>query len=842
MSTPAYYLVPPLPQGLESLVELALDMRWSWSHTTDRLWEHIDPELWAVTGNPWLILQTVGPTRLKALESDAGFRKLVDENVQTYREASEAACWFPQAHPEAKFVAAYFSMEFGLSEALPIYSGGLGVLAGDYLKTASDLGVPVVGVGLLYQQGYFRQALDAQGRQMEFYPSNDPSQLPVMPVRDANGAWLRVDLDFPGRRLRLRAWEVKVGRVKLYLLDSNDPANSPPDRGVTSELYGGGPEIRLQQEIVLGIGGWRLLRSLGVQPEVCHLNEGHAALAVIERARDFMERNELPFDVALTATRAGNIFTTHTPVEAGFDRFPAEMVRRYLGPYADRLDIGLDGLLALGRKEPGDASEPLNMAYLAIRGSGVVNGVSRLHGEVSRRIFQPLFPRWPQHEVPITHITNGVHMPSWDSAAADDLWQTRCGKQRWLGTMGAVEDELKQVPDETLWAFRTAGSQQLVRYARERLARQLAGMGASAREVTQSRQILDPNVLTVGFARRFTGYKRPNLLLSDPDRLARILNHPQRPMQLIVAGKAHPKDEAGKQMISDWSEFVLRPDVRRRAVFLADYDIGLAGQLVQGVDLWINTSRRPWEASGTSGMKVLVNGGLNLSEIDGWWAEAYRPEVGWAIGDGQEHDTDPVWDAQEAEHLYHVLQEEVVPCFYDRDASGIPRDWVARIRASMAELTPYFSSNRMLREYAERFYVPAAQAFRSRAADEARKAAVCCGWRQSLEEHWPQVHFGRLEVKDDDGQYTFKIPVYLDDLGPDAVQVQLYAEPLGSEGGGPDIRAMNRGEALAGSVNGYMYSISIPAQRAAADYTPRVVPCLEGIAVPLEAQHILWYK
>lgn len=842
MAIPAYYLVPPLPQGLESLAGLALDLRWSWSHTSDRLWQYVDPELWAITGNPWLILQTVGPTRLKALESEPDFRKMVSDNVQTYREASEAACWFPQAHPDAAFVASYFSMEFGLSEALPIYSGGLGVLAGDYLKTASDLGVPVVGVGLLYQRGYFHQAIDAQGRQMEFFPYNEASQLPIMPVRDANGAWLRVDVDFPGRQLHLRAWEARVGRVKLYLLDSNDPSNSAPDRGIISELYGGGPEMRLQQEMALGIGGWRLLRLLGIETEVCHLNEGHAALAVVERARDFMGRHDVPFDVALTATRAGNIFTTHTPVEAGFDRFPAEMVRRYLGTYAERLDIGLDGLLALGRREPSDTSEPLNMAYLAIRGSGAVNGVSRLHGEVSRRIFQPLFPRWPLHEVPMTHVTNGVHMPSWDSAAADDLWQTACGKERWLGTMSGIERDMKSIPDDQLWALRTAGSQQLIRYARERLARQLAGMGASAREVAQSRQMLDPNVLTVGFARRFTSYKRPNLLLLDPDRLARILNHPKRPVQLIIAGKAHPQDEAGKQMIADWSTFTLRPDVRRRAVFLADYGIGLAGQLVQGVDLWINTCRRPWEASGTSGMKVLVNGGLNLSEIDGWWAEAYRPEVGWAIGDGREHDDDPAWDAQEAEQLYHLLEDEVVPSFYDRDAGGIPRDWVARIRASMAELTPHFSTNRMLREYVERIYLPAAEAYRSRTADEASKAVACCQWRQSLEEHWAQLHFGRLDVAEESGQYLFKVAVYLDDLDPDAVQVQLYAEPRSSGGGGPDIHPMSRGEALAGSVNGYLYAATIPAQRAADDYTPRVVPTLQGISVPLEAQHILWYR
>jgi len=395
MTVSSYYLLPPLPQGLEGLAELSLDLRWSWNHTADKLWNYIDSELWSMTSNPWLMLQTVKTNRLKALATDSTFRGLMDKLVAEHREAIGEKAWFQQNHFESTLEVAYFSMEYGLSEALPIYSGGLGILAGDYLKTASDLGVPVIGVGLLYQQGYFRQAVDAHGDQTEFYPYNDPGQLPIMPVRNQNGEWLRVMIDFPGGTLWLRAWEAVVGRVKLYLLDSNDPVNSPPDRGITSELYGGGPEMRLQQEIVLGIGGWRLLDAMGIKSEVCHLNEGHAALAVVERARSFMLSEHQPFKVALAATRAGNVFTTHTPVEAGFDRFSPELVSRYLANYADQLGIGLDGLLALGRQDPASSQEPLNMAFLAMRGSGVVNGVSQLHGEVSRHIFQPLFPRWP---------------------------------------------------------------------------------------------------------------------------------------------------------------------------------------------------------------------------------------------------------------------------------------------------------------------------------------------------------------------------------------------------------------------------------------------------------------
>jgi starch phosphorylase len=839
MAISAYYLIPPLPEGLEELAEAALDLRWSWSHKTDFLWERIDPDLWNLTRNPWLILQSVSFARLKTLAQNPAFRKQVGEHLKEHREALEAPCWFSEAHGASPLTAAYFSMEFGLSEALPIYSGGLGILAGDHLKTASDLGVPVVSIGLLYQQGYFRQVMNAGGTQVEFYPHNDPGQLPILPLRDREGEWLRLELDFPGRPVRFRVWEAKVGRVKLYLLDSNDPANGPADRGITAELYGGGPELRLQQEIALGIGGWQLLRILGIEADVCHLNEGHAALAVIERARSFMEDTGQPFEVALAATRAGNIFTTHTPVEAGFDRFSPGLVGQYLGVYADHLGIGLDGFLALGRQDPSSATEPLNMAYLAIRGSATVNGVSRLHGKVSRRIFQPLFPHWPQAEVPVTHITNGVHIPSWDSEAADTLWTEACGKERWLGTLSTIEADLKHVADETLWAVRNEGRRQLIQYARERVARQLEAAGIPKQEILEAGKSLDPDAFTMGFARRFATYKRPTLLLHDPDRLMRLLQNTDRPVQLIIAGKAHPKDQAGKVLIQVWADFIRRPEVRSRAVFLADYDMSLAERLVQGVDLWINTPRRPWEASGTSGMKVLVNGGLNLSELDGWWAEAYRSELGWPLGDGQEHGDDPAWDAREAEQLYSLLEGEVIPAFYDRDPNGIPKTWVARMRLSMAELTPRFSTNRMVREYVERLYLPAAGAYRERAADKGTLGRQIVNWRHALEQHWSNLRFGEMKVASDGEKHVFEVQVYLSGLEANSVRVELYAD--GVNRGEPVRQEMTRGCQLGGA-NGYIYSTQVPATRPARDYTARVIPHCSGVAVPLEAGPILWQR
>jgi starch phosphorylase len=837
---PTSYFLPSMPEGLEGLVDLALDLRWSWNHAADELWRKIAPDLWDKTGNPWLILQTVATSRLQGLADDASFRKLVDDSMAQHRETMEAPAWFQQTYAREPFSIAYFSMEYGLSEALPIYSGGLGILAGDYLKTASDLGVPVTGIGLLYQQGYFRQVIDARGTQTEFYPSNDPGQMPITPVRDRNGEWLRVKIDFPGRDLWLRCWQVTVGRVSLYLLDSNDSINDPPDRGITSELYGGNPELRLQQEIVLGIGGWRLLEAMGIHPEVCHLNEGHAALAVIERARTFMINHHQSLEIALTATRAGNIFTTHTPVKAGFDHFSRELVSRYLVDYAGQMGLGLEDLMGLGRQDPGNAQEPLNMAFLAARGSGTINAVSRLHGEVSRRIFQPLYPRWPQREVPMTYVTNGVHMPSWDSASSDDCWTQTCGKGRWLSTLDTINADFKKISDECLWDLRMSETRQLIPYVRERLQRQLIATRASAELIAECGQSLDDNILTIGFARRFTGYKRPNLLLQNPERLERILNHPQRPIQLVVAGKAHPLDEEGKSLVQAWWEFSIRPQVRGRVAFLSDYDMSLAAQLVQGVDLWVNTPRRPWEACGTSGMKVLVNGGLNLSELDGWWAEAYRPEVGWGIGDRQEHGDDPNWDTREAEELYGLLENELIPSFYDRDSQGIPRGWVARMRASMAELTPQFSANRMVREYVDKLYTAAAGRYRRRTANDAREAMLLCQWRDVLIKSWHKIRFGNLKIQRQSDSYNLTVAVNLDDIDPKAVQIQLYADPPGDTE--PEIHVMETAEAIRGTAGGYIYQVRIPAQRPVEHYTPRIVPYFDSAVVPLEIASIIWFE
>jgi starch phosphorylase len=842
VSHPIYNLLPAGIEGFDSLAELALDMHWSWNHATDEVWRQLDPELWEITHNPWVVLQTVSRDRIERVLADPVFRKHVDGLVEASRQAAEAPAWFQRNHAEAPLTsAAYFSMEFMLSEALPIYSGGLGNVAGDQLKAASDLGVPVAGVGLLYQQGYFRQVIGKNGEQQALFPYNDPGQLPIAPLRQPNGEWLRLEIALPGYSVWLRAWQAKVGRVKLYLLDSNDAANFPAHRGITSELYGGGPELRLKQELLLGIGGWRLLRALGAKPEICHLNEGHAAFAVLERARNFMEETGQPFEAALAVTRAGNLFTTHTAVAAGFDRFAPALIEQYLGGYAEKkLGIALHDLLALGRQNPANSSEPFNMAYLAIRGSGAVNGVSRLHGKVSRRLFLPLFPRWPEDDIPIGHVTNGVHVPTWDSAPADDLWTENCGKDRWLGTTETLEQDIGRLSDARLWQFRTAASKSLVEYARERLSRDLAAAGAPPEEVEDAKHLLDHNALTLGFARRFATYKRPNLLLDDPQRLLRLLTNSQRPVQLIIAGKAHPADQAGQALIQEWTHFIRQPEARPHAIFLSDYDMLLTEHLVQGVDVWINTPRRPWEASGTSGMKVLVNGGINLSELDGWWAEAYTPEAGWALGDGREHGDDPAWDAVEADALYGLLEREVIPEFYARDGQGIPAAWVARMRVSMARLTPRFSADRAVREYTGQHYLPGAATYRERAANKGAVGRQIVDWQHAVEKEWPALRFGDLRVETNAEHHVFEVEIFLNDLDPNAVRVELYADAI--DGGDPVRVEMKCARPLPDASRRSVYRATVPTTRPARDYTARVIPQRSGVAVPLESARILWQR
>lgn len=835
---PSSHLLPVLPERLEGLSCLAVDLRWTWNHATDELWRQIDADIWQRTQNPYVVLQNVGHEHLTELAQNKKFCKQIDTLLAAQRDYFNREGWYAdKCRQYCIQKIAYFSMEFGIGEALPFYAGGLGVLAGDFLKASSDLCLPVVGVGLLYHQGYFRQMLDLSGMQEEAYPICDPSSLPIAPVFTEDGEWLQVSVELPGRELLVRVWQAHVGNVSLYLLDSNHPLNGVVDRSITSQLYGGGKEMRLLQEIVLGVAGWRALMKLELPIDICHMNEGHAAFVVFERALDFMQKNKVNFKQALWATRAGNVFTTHTPVAAGFDIYEPELLIEYGQMYAKRLGLEQEALLGMGRSDLNDDSEPFNMAHLAIRGSGVVNGVSKLHGAVSRSLFRNLYPRWPINEVPVTHVTNGVHVPSWDSAWSDKIWTDAAGKNRWLGDFNKLSAEIQKQSDKTLWSFRSGERQDLINYARDRYALELGQRGAESAEISKARYVLDPNVLTLGFARRFTAYKRPNLLLDQPERLVKLLTDSERPVQLIIAGKAHPKDQSGKALIQEWVEFIRRSEVQGRVVFLADYDISLAQQMVQGVDVWINTPKRPWEACGTSGMKVLANGGLNLSSIDGWWAEVPEQGMGWSLGHDHDYHED---DGGDADHLYELLENEIVPEFYNRDAQGVPRAWVARMRASMAELAPQFSSNRMVQEYVDNLYANAAEKYHRRVDNNAAMAKELADWESEIEHQWQQIHWGNREMLQGDNGVNYELHVYLGDLPPDWVVVELFADE--NQDHDQKIITMHRDQSIPGAVNGYLYTVFVPNSRPIDSFTPRIRPYHENASIPQENNNILWWS
>ncbi|MDP9383369.1 MAG: alpha-glucan family phosphorylase [Chloroflexota bacterium] len=708
-----------LPSELTRLRELAYNLRWSWNRPAADLFERIDPALWESTNhNPVLLLSTVDPGRLEAVAQDQTYLadlERASQDLEAY--LADDNTWFRREHGDmGDTTIAYFSAEYGLTEALPIYSGGLGVLAADHLKSASDLGVPLVAIGLMYQHGYFRQYLDEGGWQRESYDVNDFEKLPLTLQRDADGNPLLVESPFSDRPVYAHVWRAQVGRVPLYLLDTNVSENRPEDRAITDQLYGGDIETRMRQEIVLGIGGYRALELLGVQPSVYHMNEGHNAFLALERVRSLMESRGLQFVEARRIAAESSVFTTHTPVAAGHDYFPPELVDRYLTEYREQLGLTRAEFFALGRHEPGNDQEYFCQTILALKMSTHNNGVSELHGHVSRQMWQDLYPGTTVDEVPIGHITNGVHMPSFVAPAVDALCERHVGSGWRQESPQALRERFERIPAADLWEIRTRQRKDLVAYARERLRAQLERRGVSASEVRSAADALDPDSLTIGFARRFATYKRATLLLRDPERLASILSNADRPVQLVFAGKAHPRDEGGKELIRRIVEMSRQEPFLGRLVFLEDYNIGVARRLVQGADVWLNNPLRPMEASGTSGMKAAANGVLNLSTLDGWWAEAWAASgtlpnpPGWAIGQGETYEDKELQDRLEAEALYDLLESGVVPLFYERDEQGLPQRWVERMKSAIYTVSPVYNTDRMLREYTEDFYLPAAAA------------------------------------------------------------------------------------------------------------------------------------
>jgi len=776
--------IPSLPASLERLRDLAYNLRWAWDEDTLELFRRLGGALWAEAGhNPVLMLGMIPQETLAEAASDEGFLAHLGRVCRDFDAyMGSESTWFRRRHePTGSPLVAYFSAEFGVTECLSIFAGGLGALAGDHLKSASDLGVALVGVGLLYQQGYFRQYLNEAGWQQEAYEENDFANLPLTLERRDDGTLQTVSVGFPGRDVYARIWRLQVGRVPLYLLDTNLEANTrPEDRDLTDYLYGGDSELRIRQEIMLGIGGYRALDTLGLHPTVYHINEGHSAFLGLERIRRLMQGQGLSFAEAKEAASAGFTFTTHTPVEAGHDRFSPDLMDRYFADYANELSLSRRDFLALGREHPDRDNEPFGMTRLALHMAAHSNGVSRLHGEVSRAMWLKLWPDLPEHEVPISHVTNGVHFPSWVSTEMKQLYDRYLGP-RWREEPGdpQVWRRVDMIAAEELWRTHVRRRERLVAMARHRLQRQLRRVGATQTEIERAREVLDPRVLTIGFARRFATYKRATLLLRDQDRLARILNDPDRPVQIIFAGKAHPRDNPGKELIQQIVALSRQEPFRHRLVFLEDYDMAVTRYMVQGTDIWLNTPRRPREASGTSGMKAAANGGLNLSILDGWWDEAYQPEIGWAIGQGEIYDDEAYQDQVEAENLYDLLEHDVVPLFYDHGGDGLPRQWLTRMKAAVAALSPFFNTHRMVQEYTERFYLPASQRYRELTADGFTRAKKLAAWNEHVRRTWSEIRLDVLDpepVKDLQVGQTFKVQarVHLAPLTPDDVVLQLY--------------------------------------------------------------------
>ncbi len=841
-----YRFTPNLPESLSRLTELAYNFYWSWRPEIGELFRHIDPALWEATNhNPVRLLLDVPQWKLSRAAASNEFVEHYNHCLRLLDNYLHGESWYQQVHSaEQRGRIVFFSMEYGLASCLPLYSGGLGVLSGDYLKAASDLGLPVIGIGLAYRQGYFQQQLDADGRQTELYPQNEFDNLPMQPVLDANGKRLTIQVPFHNRHLTIGAWLVTVGRIPLYVLDTDLPENTPADRSITHTLYGGDRETRIQQEIVLGFGGVELLRKLGITMSVCHMNEGHSAFVQIARVLHAADDMKLSWTEALQLVAAGTLFTTHTPVPAGIDEFSTELMDKYFGQVYDRFGITRDEVLGLGSLRPGAPGQPFNMAICALRTADYTNGVSRLHADVSRRMWTESWPNLPHEEVPIDFVTNGVHHATWVSPEMSKLisrhfsedWRDGPDNKR-------LWQEIEKVPDHEIWEIHNLGKIRLVEFVRERVAAYRQRVSGFVPLADELEQILDPHALTIGFARRFATYKRAALLLHFPDRLLALLRDKSRPVQFVFAGKAHPQDVMGKDLIQSLIQFARSHGVDHRAVFIENYDMTVAAHLVQGVDIWLNNPRRPLEASGTSGMKVLINGGLNFSILDGWWDEGYLPENGWAIGAGLQFGNDLQQDESDARMLFDVLEKQIVPLYYRRGENGVPEAWMQKVKASMKGLVPRFAARRMVKEYWEDFYVKALERCTMMEMDNAAGARELARWKKFVESHWHEVQVLRVETEPaynlhPGSPVKVKAEVTLGGLSPDDVEVQICYGP--NIGHNFDLAGYTR---LDHSDNGgtHVYTGDWTApENGMYGFTVRVVPSHPFLGNPLRMGIVRW--
>lgn len=789
-----YTIVPTLPTALVNLQTIAENLRWSWDETSVELFRTLDAELWDnCNHNPVLFLQRIDQDKLDAAAEDSDYLTQLEQarqSLSSYVTSSET--WYrrlagEQGLPAEQPLIAYFSAEFGLTESIPIFAGGLGILAGDHIKSSSDLDLPLVGVGLLYQMGYFQQRIDAQGWQQAIPRENDFETLPIHLERQDDGAPRQVSVEIAGRTVYAQIWRAQVGRTAVYLLDTNVESNDEDDRRITERLYDSDPSVRLQQEILLGIGGLRALHVLGLAPQVIHLNEGHAAFAILERIRQLVEAHGLSFAEARLAAAPGIVFTTHTPVAAGHDRFAPALIDEYFSDLWPQIGLSRDEFLALGREDPSDDFESFTMTILALKLAQHRGGVSKLHGETTRVMWQQLWPDLPVNEIPIGHITNGVHLPTWLAPEIAELYQRHLGDD-WQDapSVDGAWEELSQITDEELWSTHNQQRAQLIEFAQRRLRTQLQRQGAHPADIEATLSVLDPAVLTIGFARRFATYKRGALLLTDIERLTRIVTDAERPVQFIFAGKAHPDDIPGQEVIHEILTAISDGPLRGRIVFLEDYDITIARHLVHGVDVWLNNPRRPLEASGTSGMKAAANGGLNLSILDGWWDEAWQLaeekglHFGWPIGEGKVYLDEGYADRGDAQAIYQTLERDIVPLFYDRDEAGIPRRWVSGMRQAIRWLSPFFNTNRMVADYWAKYYLPALQGIESVRADGYRSARELAAREACLREAWPAVEI--VDVMSPEGaelragsKICISASIQMDGINPDDILVELYA-------------------------------------------------------------------
>lgn len=841
---------PYLPESLECLREIVYDLWWCWHPDAIDLLRRIDMRVWEETNhNPIALLANVSQERLNYLASDVSFLDHLERVMEAHAEYHTEETWFDRTNPGLRdCLIAYYSFEYGLTESVPNYSGGLGVLSADHVKSASDLGVPLVGVGLLYQEGYFRQHLSSDGWQQETYPDNDFHVLPIQPMIGDDGNQVRISVPCLGEEVQCGVWKLVVGRVSVLLLDANLQENSPRARAITARLYGGDQDMRIRQEITLGLGGIALFDRVPFRPTVFHMNEGHSAFLSLERIRRTMEQAGCSFEEAKEATTVSNVFTTHTPVPAGHDRFDSSLMMRYFEGYYQQLGLSADEFLALGREDPSNKSEPFCMTVLAFRLSQGRNAVAKLHGETTRQLWHHLWPTVPRDEVPITSITNGIHTPSWISHDMAALFDRYLGR-RWSQEPAEpnVWNASDSIPDPELWRTHERRRERLVSYARRRLREQLQRRNAPSVEIARADEVLDPEILTIGFGRRFATYKRATLLLQDPDRLIRLLTDAQRPIQIIFSGKAHPNDSPGKELIREIFHFAQRPDVWNRVVFIEDYDMATARYMVQGVDVWLNTPRRPLEASGTSGMKAAANGAVNCSTLDGWWDEAYAPEVGFAIGRGEVYDNLGYQDEAEATALFDLLEKEIVPLFYDRGSDGLPRQWIALMQNAVRTIAPVYNTNRMVKEYTELFYIPGLQQGRIMCADGLQRARALAEWKRTVRAAWGQVQV--LSITDDAGteaevgdQFGVRATVDLGALRPGDARVQLYLGRTDPDGTISDAQVIEMACTNADEPSGpYVYTGRLPCRASGPlGYTVRVIPSHPDLRGPFDLVPVVW--